>query len=805
MKTPCQLTPVARLLLNCCRLLLIGGSAALLPALAHAQVVTVSNLWSISTAEGRPYLTNASASSYTERGVAYSAVANHAYIVSRQGGVKVAILDGDTGAEVGFLNVSGIAGGTFALSTIGVAEDGAIYAANLTTTSTTSPYKIYRWADESAAPVVVFSGNPSGATANRYGESFDVRGSGINTEIIATANAAAIVAIFKPTDETMAAFTSTRLDVTGLTAAGDLTKGVGFGPTNTFFGKNNGVTGLRFCRYDLGAGTAAVLSSFTVAGGLAPVDADPANSLLAGVETANAASPHNLRVYDLSSGSPVQIYINAFPAPAANNGNLVGQVQIRGDRIFAVDTQNGVQMAKIFVNNNPVPPSVTAQPGDQTVVQGGYTTLTVGATGTRPLAYQWYFGETLIPGATTNTLNLTNLTLADAGNYSVAISNEAGTTNSTSAVLTITPAALNSVMTRSWLQEPGSRFYLGADNNQRGLAYNPATDHLIIVSRTPTNGIHVLDANTGEYLWSMNLAGISGGTFIINMVACTEDGQVFVGNLTSDSVNPATPYKLYAYLEDAAAAEPILAWSGDPGAGATNRWGDNLDVRGTGSAVEALIASRNGKIVSRLQGIGLVPSLPPTVITVPDADNGNFGLSVVFGAGDTFWGKSSGSPLRQVSYNVDTQLGTVVKTITNYPGMNVIGLDPVNQQVAGLSLETPDNLRLLNVEDLPGVALELDTEIFPTDNPNLNGTGAVRFGKGKLFALQSNNGLMAVTVWPKLRLAVSGTTLTLTWDGTHTLQSATDITGPWTDVADAVSGYSVNGANAGNLFFRLKD
>ena len=103
--------------------LLALGALALCSGTADAQTVTISNLFRISTADGRPYLTNANATSYTERGAAYNPVNNHAYIVSRSAtpaaGVKVAILDGDTGAELGFLNVSGITGGTFALSAAG--------------------------------------------------------------------------------------------------------------------------------------------------------------------------------------------------------------------------------------------------------------------------------------------------------------------------------------------------------------------------------------------------------------------------------------------------------------------------------------------------------------------------------------------------------------------------------------------------------------------------------------------------------------------------------------------------------------
>ena len=157
--------------------LLALGALALWSGTAGAQTVTISNLWSISTTNGRPYLTNASATSYTERGATYSAFRNHAYIVSRATTPPtVAILDGDTGAQVGALNVTGVIpqgtpNGTFALSTIGVSDDGDIYAANLTVSVANGPFRIYRWTNEVDPPVLVYSGNPS---ANRYGEAIDV-------------------------------------------------------------------------------------------------------------------------------------------------------------------------------------------------------------------------------------------------------------------------------------------------------------------------------------------------------------------------------------------------------------------------------------------------------------------------------------------------------------------------------------------------------------------------------------------------------------------------------------------------------
>src|SRR5437867_5666304 len=170
---------------------------------------SLSNLWTISTADNRPYVTT----NATERGIAYNPANNHVYLVSRAGtSLRVAILNGDTGAEIGFLSTLGISGGTFNLSMIAVAEDGVIYGANLITSG--NGFKIYRWADELSLPLAVFSGiitNPVATNAVRWGDNIDIRGSGTNTEILVACGDSVLAGILQPTDDTMASFSSVGL------------------------------------------------------------------------------------------------------------------------------------------------------------------------------------------------------------------------------------------------------------------------------------------------------------------------------------------------------------------------------------------------------------------------------------------------------------------------------------------------------------------------------------------------------------------------------------------------------------------
>src|SRR5204863_6946333 len=67
----------------------------------------------------------------------------------------------------------------------------------------------------------------------------------------------------------------------------------------------------------------------------------------------------------------------------------------------------------------PTGPSIVTQPASQTVAANGSATFTVVATGTAPLTYQWRFNTTNINGATSSSLTLTNVQLANSGSYSV--------------------------------------------------------------------------------------------------------------------------------------------------------------------------------------------------------------------------------------------------------------------------------------------------------------------------------------------------------------------------------------------------
>src|SRR5688572_3589134 len=184
-----------------------------------------------------PYLSSAGD---RERGVAFNPATGHILVASRSTvhpGGEIYILDGQTGDLLGTMSVgdrSIVTGGTFHLSALAIADDGAIYAANLTTSTTAPDFRVYRWQNEEAEPTLAYSGNPNGdLTVTRWGDSFDVRGSGIDTQLIAGGGSGGTVgALFTTTDG---------VNFTAKKISNIAANSVAFGAGNTVWVKRSGV------------------------------------------------------------------------------------------------------------------------------------------------------------------------------------------------------------------------------------------------------------------------------------------------------------------------------------------------------------------------------------------------------------------------------------------------------------------------------------------------------------------------------------------------------------------------------------
>ena len=137
--------------------------------------------------------------------------------------------------------------------------------------------------------------------------------------------------------------------------------------------------------------------------------------------------------------------VSNWPAIATNQFDLAGNFDIT-NAVSPFDTEHFYAIRSGGVTNvlPPVAPVITTQPQSLAVVAGNTAVFGVGAAGSAPLYYQWYFNtNSPLTGATNSSHSLTNAQAGDEGAYSVVVSNYAGTATSNYASLTITTNAPN--------------------------------------------------------------------------------------------------------------------------------------------------------------------------------------------------------------------------------------------------------------------------------------------------------------------------------------------------------------------------
>jgi len=117
-----------------------------------------------------------------------------------------------------------------------------------------------------------------------------------------------------------------------------------------------------------------------------------------------------------------------------------------GDKITVVVTNpvNSVTSAAATLTvNAAIAPTITQQPVSQAVLLNGPVTFSVGVSGSGPFSYQWQLNGSSLPGANSATYDILQVQQSNVGNYSVVVTNPAGTVISAAASLTIAPPGVN--------------------------------------------------------------------------------------------------------------------------------------------------------------------------------------------------------------------------------------------------------------------------------------------------------------------------------------------------------------------------
>ncbi len=158
-----------------------------------------------------------------------------------------------------------------------------------------------------------------------------------------------------------------------------------------------------------------------------------------------------------------------------------------------------------------IAPAITTQPIGKTNAPGANVTFSVVATGTAPLAYQWMKNATDIPSATLDSYSLSDVSTDDTGSYTVAVSNPAGSVNSSAARLVVqTPPAIVAQPVGS-TNFPGDSYTFNVSATGDALAY-----------QWKRNGVTVAGATNASYtLANIQLAAAGTYTVIVSDLAAS--------------------------------------------------------------------------------------------------------------------------------------------------------------------------------------------------------------------------------------------------------------------------------------------
>jgi hypothetical protein len=140
-----------------------------------------------------------------------------------------------------------------------------------------------------------------------------------------------------------------------------------------------------------------------------------------------------------SSGLPVSFEVVSGPATISGKSVTLaepGTVTIRASQAGGNGWAAATPVERSF-EVRLFKPTITAHPQATNVLIGSDLVLSVGATGTGPLSYQWRKGDADIPGETNSSLRLPSVQLPDGGLYAVTVTTAAGSITSEPALLRV--------------------------------------------------------------------------------------------------------------------------------------------------------------------------------------------------------------------------------------------------------------------------------------------------------------------------------------------------------------------------------
>jgi hypothetical protein len=229
------------------------------------------------------------------------------------------------------------------------------------------------------------------------------------------------------------------------------------------------------------------------------------------------------------------------------------------NRALSFDEIAEIYLAGAYGKCGSVPPSILTQPQSEVVVAGSDVTLSVSAVGQQPLYYFWQRNGTNladggnIAGSTNASLVVGSVSSADAGFYSVTISNAFGLATSTGAVLGVNllqNGGFDSGNAGGWTQS-GNTGYTYADSSGD-------------VAHFSSYGLHAGPAGSLGYI-SQTIPTTSGQSYLVSFWLDSLGGTpneflvVWNGNTLFDQTNiPAIGWTNMQFVVTATGTNTIL-------------------------------------------------------------------------------------------------------------------------------------------------------------------------------------------------------------------------------------------------------
>jgi pectate lyase len=237
--------------------------------------------------------------------------------------------------------------------------------------------------------------------------------------------------------------------------------------------------------------------------------------------------------YEVVSSTSLNTSVSNWIAIATNQFDLAGNFDCTNP-VSSSDTQRFYSIHAGGTNATPPPPGlpvIVSQPQSQTVLAGQTAIMSVTATGSPPLYYQWYFNTNApLANATNTTLSTTN-----AGVYSVLVSNPAGSVISDFATLTVSPLTNSEIIGFATLEGGTTGGSGGATTT-----VSNATDFEAALNQSVPLVIQVqgsISFGTLDSKPNKTIIGLGSNATISGNLKLTHTSNIIVRNITFDTAN----------------------------------------------------------------------------------------------------------------------------------------------------------------------------------------------------------------------------------------------------------------------------